>query len=55
MQGLEEEAEHFLRVMLRETLELAGSPSYDLFYIPGSYILGLTYVEFLDQVRVGLS
>jgi hypothetical protein len=36
-------------------LELAGSPSDYLFYIPGSYILGFTCVEFLDQVRVGLS
>lgn len=55
MQGLEEEAEHFLRVMLCETLELAGSPSDDLFDIPGSYILGFPCVKFLDQVRVGLS
>lgn len=55
MQSFEEETEHLLRVMLRETLKLAGSPSYDLFDIPRSYIFGFTCVEFLDQLRVALS
>jgi hypothetical protein len=41
--------------MLRETLELAGSPSDYLFDIPGSYILCFPCVEFLNQVRVALS
>ena len=55
MQSFEEETEHLLRVMLRETLKLAGSPSYDLFDIPRGYIFGFTCVEFLDQLRVALS
>ncbi len=49
MEGLEEEAQHLLGVVLRKALELMGSSSYDVFDIPRRDVGGITFVHIIEK------